>query len=178
MGNTNSKVIYTEVLLPEKSVVISLGQHGSKIYSADILKTSSVMEVLAYFRDTMKISFGLGSNDTIYIISDEPRPEIQHYYNLPLNVTYNEYNREILVTEFFPEEKIQELSRIVSELLEEKPELDFGFLNMDNPYLGLKNWLLNEENRLLDSYSDLSQVYLIATHKYKHKDYIYNSLRY
>lgn len=154
-----------------------LGDRGSRIYSVDILRTSDLMEALAYFRRTLKISFGIGPYDTLYMLGDDIRPAHDMSFNLPLNVTYNEYKREINVTEFFPEAKIQALNKLTNKRLSEEPqdELESIVSSSENPYFDLKNWVLNEENGSHEKFEKLSHAYLDVTHNFKFDGNVYRT---
>lgn len=156
----------------------SINNHGSQIYSIDVLKSSRVVSALEFIRDKMEISFGIGPNDTFYLISEDFRPEINHYYNLPLNITYNNYSRDIQVTEFFTQAKLRELNELTHAHMsqfdwwenEDEYEVPPFLSASDVTYLELRSWVSDENNHASEYYDHLANLYLTVTQQFKFKD--------
>lgn len=154
----------------------NLANNGSQIYSIDVLKSTNVLSALDFIRDKMQISFGMGVNDTFYLITEGFRPEINHYYNLPLNITYNNYSRDIQVTEFFPRAKLRELNDLTHTHM---GQIEWGdsdetvqlpaFSDSERTYLELRSWVSDESNHASEYYDRLANLYLTVTQQFKFK---------
>lgn len=162
------------------------GKETPNVWTLHILHGSDLSTAMDYLRLNMKVSFGVGVNNTLYIIDDStPTGPVVTYYNLPLTISYNEYSDEVTVCEYFSDHKFAELDRLVKLELEKfninaadeleiteagateytDPRAQFlkQFNDSDQPYVDLTSWLREQkasmENRDSVEESNTGQTY-------------------
>lgn len=96
------------------------GTELPNVWTLNVLTSQDLSTAMDYLRLNMKVSFGIGPNNTLYIIDDSAStgPSMS-YYNLPLTISYNEYSHEVSVCEYFSTHKFVELDRLVKFEIEE-----------------------------------------------------------
>ena len=151
-------------------------KNGSNIYSSDILRSGDVMATIGFFKNKFDVTFGIGPNDTLYLFGDDLKIPPNMCFNIPANITYNGYNREVLVTEFFPEKKVSTLNELtlksLPDLSEVYPDIDIPFDTSENAYLNLREWIIggNEEHQM---YPEMSKLYLNVNQAFKYDENMY-----
>ena len=96
------------------------GTELPNVWTLNVLTSTDLSTAMDYLRLNMKVSFGIGPNNTLYIIDDStPTGPAVSYYNLPLTISYNEYSHEVSVCEYFSSQKFAELDWKVKFELEE-----------------------------------------------------------
>ena len=144
------------------------GNESPNVWTLDILLSQDLSTAMDHLRLNMKVSFGVGVNNTLYIIDDSiPTGPVVSYYNLPLSISYNEYTNEVTVCEYFSKYKFSELDTLVRlelegfningademELLEDgsseytDPRAQFlkQFNESDQPYADLTSWIQEQK---------------------------------
>lgn len=144
------------------------GNERPNVWTLNILIPKDLATAMDYLRLNMKVSFGVGANNTLYIIDDSaPTGPVMSYYNLPLTISYNEYSHEVSVCEYFSTHKFAELDRLVKLELEEfdvngagemkllkdgsseyaDPRAQFlkQFYESDQPYSDLSSWIQEQK---------------------------------
>ena len=138
------------------------------MWTLNVLTTEDLSTAMPYLRVNMMVSFGVGKNNTLYIIDDSnPIGPVMSYYNLPLTISYNEYSHEVSVSEYFSTHKFAELDRLVKLELEKfnihaADELELTedgstkftdplaqflkqFYESDQPYADLSSWIQEQK---------------------------------
>lgn len=161
------------------------GKTTPNVWTLHILHGSDLSTAMDYLRLNMKVSFGVGENNTLYIIDDStPTETLVTYYNLPLSITYNEYVHEVSVIEYFSDHKYAELDRLVKLELEKfninaADELELTedgateytdplaqflkqFNDSDQPYVDLTIWL-REQQQSTDTHEFFNACSTILT---------------
>lgn len=145
------------------------GNQLPNVWTLNILTSQDLSTAMDYLRLNMKVSFGVGANDTLYIIDDSipAGPVVFYYHNLPLTISYNEYAHEVSVSEYFSTHKFAELNRLVKRELEKfninaADELELTeagateytdplaqflkqFKESDQPYVDLTSWIQEQK---------------------------------
>ena len=162
------------------------GKQLPNVWTVNVLNSQDLSQVMDYLRLNMKVSFGVGANNTLYIIDDStPTEPVVSYYNLPLTISYNEYTNEVTVCGYFSSHKFAELDRLVKLELEKfninaADELELTedgateytdplaqflkqFKESDQPYADLTSWIQEQkesmENRDSVEESNTGQTY-------------------
>lgn len=169
--------------------------HGNRlpnVWTHNVLTSEDLSTAMAYLRQNMNVSFGVGQNNTLYIIDDSnPIGPVMSYYNLPLTISYNEYSHEVSVCEYFSNHKSSELDNIVRlelqefninaademELLEDgsseftDPLAQFlkQFNESDQPYADLTSWIQEhkESTETNEFFNTCIVIWTRATYAYK-----------
>lgn len=144
------------------------GNQKPNVWTLNVLHSQDLSTAMDYLRLNMKVSFGVGANNTLYIIDDSnPTGPVVSYYNLPLTISYNEYSHEVSVSEYFSTHKFAELDRLVKFELEEynldaademklledgSSEFSYPleqllkqFHESDHPYADLRSWIQEQK---------------------------------
>lgn len=162
------------------------------MWTLNVLTSEDLSTAMAYLRLNMKVSFGVGQNNTLYIIDDSnPIGPVMSYYNLPLTISYNEYSHEVSVCEYFSNYKSSELDTLVRleleefnvnaademELLEDgsseftDPRAQFlkQFKESDQPYADLTSWIQEhkESTETHEFFNTCNVIWTRATYAYK-----------
>lgn len=145
------------------------GSQKPNVWSINVLHSQDLSTAMDYLRLNMKVSFGVGANNTLYIIDDSnPTDPVVSYYNLPLTISYNEYSNEVTVSEYFSTHKFAELDGMVKfeleeynlEAADEMKLLEDGssefsypleqflkqFHDSDHPYSDLSSWIQEQKD--------------------------------
>lgn len=144
------------------------GNERPNVWTLNILLSQDLSTAMDHLRLNMDVSFGVGQNNTLYIIDDSnPNGPVMSYYNLPLTISYNEYSREVSVCEYFSKYKFSELDTLVKLELEKfninaademelladgsteftNPSAQFlkQFYESDQPYSDLTSWIQGQK---------------------------------
>ena len=161
------------------------GVERPNVWTLNILLSQDLATAMDYLRLNMKVSFGVGANDTLYIIDDStPTGPVVSYHNLPLTISYSEYGQEVSVIEYFSTHKFAELDRLVKLELEkfnlhaagEMKLLEDGsseyvdplaqflkqFYESDQPYADLTSWF-REQKESTETHEFFDTCHLIWT---------------
>lgn len=168
------------------------GEERPNVWTLNVLTSEDLSTAMAYLRVNMMVSFGVGQNNTLYIIDDSnPIGPVMSYYNLPLTISYNEYSHEVSVCEYFSDQKYSELDKLVGLELEEfnvnaademelladgsseftDPRAQFlkQFKESDQPYVDLTSWIQEhmESAETHEFFNTCNVIWTRATYAYK-----------
>lgn len=171
------------------------GIERPNVWTLNILLAQDLATAMEYLRKNMMVSFGVGQNNTLYIIDDSnPIGPVMSYYNFPLTISYNEYSHEVSVCEYFSDQKYSELNTLVRRELEEfnvnaadememledgsseftDPQAQFlkQFYESDQPYVDLSSWIqehkwTEEIEETHEFFNTCNVVWTRATYAYK-----------
>lgn len=168
------------------------GVERPNVWTLNVLTSEDLATAMEYLRRNMKVSFGVGQNNTLYIIDDSnPIGPVMSYYNLPLTISYSEYGQEVTVSEYFSTHKFAELDRLVKLELEEfnihaademeltedgstkftDPQAQFlkQFYESDQPYVDLSSWIQEhmESAETHAFFNTCNVIWTRATYAYK-----------
>lgn len=168
------------------------GIERPNVWTLNVLGGQDLSSAMDHLRRNMNVSFGIGANNTLYIIDDStPTGPVMSYYNLPLTISYNAYSHEVSVSEYFSTHKFAELDRLVKlelekinihaademELTEDgstkftDPLAQFlkQFYESDQPYADLSSWIQEqkESTETHEFFDTCSTIWTRATIDYK-----------